>query len=496
MPALDDLIAEWEREDPGSTDIETPPAAPMELPEMDLTEDELPPLPPPPREQAPMGLPPAPEAEHSPRSPSPSVAGSIVRKNVPSTPATEGPDWKGLAQRLGLAEIGRGQSRAYESLFSNVGAQSGYRPNAHAGDAAVAVAKQPLELATEKQGMELRDLDMKSRTASLGAKAAMDDPNSMQSQKSRDMLAAAMGGTLPPGAQNWTANDVQRFVQTGAVARSAADRRQAATDAAKAQAGAEKAASEGEALSNSQKAFTNELKDLGIDPTKASQKDIDRAISLRHAKANEAIAASSRRDKDDDRAALGDSIPFAGGALAYRGGGKPREDDRKEVQKVASLYGSAINGMDDLGRALDEFARNPSPETKDNVAAKAHVVGGHLNTASGQGAMSKDEAQAMSAALGTDILSPTGFQAFVQKFIGNDAKAAATLTRKLRAVRETARTSALGKVKAYNYDLGSGSGAGGGGSPGKVKVSNGKESFLIDAADVADAERDGFKAVR
>jgi hypothetical protein len=33
-------------------------------------------------------------------------------------------------------------------------------------------------------------------------------------------------------------------------------------------------------------------------------------------------------------------------------------------------------------------------------------------------------------------------------------------------------------------------------SPGKVRVSNGKETFEVDVADLASAEAEGFKAVR
>jgi hypothetical protein len=357
-PALDELIEEWEREDPGSTDIEAPPETPTQLPEMDLTEDELPPLPPPPREQAPMGLPSEPRAEHTPRSLAPLVAGDVARKGAPRTPATESHDWKGLAQRLGLAEIGRGQSRAYEGLFANVGAQSGYRPNAHAGDAAVAVAKQPLELAKEKQGMELRDLDMASRRASLGAKAAMDDPNSMQSQKSRDMLTAAMGGTLPPGAQNWTANDVQRFVRTGAVARSAADRRQAATDAAKAQADADKAAKADDELRQMQKTWTPELEAAGKDPSTASKFDIEQVMGV--VKAREGRAFTANRDDDKDVRDLSDKL---GDPAAFSQ--KYEELMRLVKENGGEIPGlGAIEGVRQQAGVLGTLTRAVSPSSE------------------------------------------------------------------------------------------------------------------------------------
>lgn len=225
-------------------------------------------------------------------------------------PSPGGFDWADLAQRLRNAEMQRGVSQGAETLFANVGAQSGYRPNQHAGESAVAMAKQPLELARAKQDFEGKQLAMDATRAKAGATAAQMDPNSLQSQKAREGIRMMFPGLkLPEGFDDWSAADVKSFFDTGTVARLEHDRAAAANaaadDARKAAAGREKAEAEKQALENSRKAYAGELKKLGVDPTHASQKDIDRAISLAHAKAGEEMARAqfalaNKKDIDED----------------------------------------------------------------------------------------------------------------------------------------------------------------------------------------------------
>lgn len=244
--------------------------------------------------------------------------------------------------------------------------------------------------------------------------------------------------------------------------------RAAAEAAAKARAAQDKAAAEEGALKNSREAFAKELRSLGIDPNKAGQKDIDRAISLRHAmagesvaKSNYAIAAAREGRAAGEHAALGESIPFAGGELKYSGSGPPREDDRKKAQDIAGGWNAALSGMDDLEGSLRTFATNPGVDSKREVESKVRVVSAALNAAIGGGAMSEAEALAMANALGANVVSPSGIEAALNHMVGDDPKAAQVLLTRLQSVRKSSLTTALGKLKTYRYGLGGGSGGSG-----------------------------------
>lgn len=469
MDRLEELMRQWEAEDPDSVDVDQPPESPMELPEMDFTDG--PPAELDTAEASPMAA--ASVAPESVRTDSES-ASAPTRLRTPAPSAAAAPqrkppaslDWKEMGDRLAMAELGRGQSRAYEGMFANIGAQSGYRPNAHAGEAAHNVAQQPLALAKERQNFEAKERD-------AGVKNAMRDPNSLQSQKARESVKTFFGETpLPPGFDDWSAEDVQKFASSGTLAQVGNRRRADEAAKLKAQADADKA-TKGEAdLQNARKNWRKDLMDAGIDPDTATREDIKLAMSKRHAVAtekvaasNNAIAVSNKRDKDEDRDSLRETIPFAGGELKYTGKGTPREDDRKKAQDVAASWNAALSGMDVLEKSLGAYAAHPGAETKRDVDSKVRVVSSALNSAVGGGAMSQDEAVAMSQALGADLLSPSGVEAFIRSVAGDDPGAAKALTTRLKSVRESAKASATGKLKSYRYEM-----DGGGASSGPVKM--------------------------
>jgi hypothetical protein len=475
-PALEEklqsMFSQWEGERPGATDVSAPPipgAAPdYAQPPMD---DSPPPLRlrPPPESPA-TSMPANPTTAgvgQGPLSPSPQAA-------VPGQPAASldvprgtAPDWQQLGDNLKRAESNAGSSRDAEHLFANIAAGWGighHERTDYGGD--VAEAKAPLELAQARQQFEGNETKSKALAAQAGVKAAENDPNSLQSQKAREALKSMFAGSAVklPNIDSWSAADIGKFAKTGDLAHleqsRAASAAKATEDAARATAADEKAAAATKELEGSRKAYAKELKGLGIDPTTASQKDIDRAISVGHNKATEqvakatlAIAGAQEGRHKNDTEALNQGIPFAGTTLKYTGTGTPRPDDVDKAQTVASLYGSAIEGMDDLDKSISEFAAHPSPATKDDVASRARIVSGHLNTAMGQGAMSIDEARAMSQVLGSDMTSTAGVQALVDKMTGDDPAAAAALARKLKAARESTRASAIGKLRAYRFGV-------------------------------------------
>ena len=431
----------------------------MVLPEMDLTE------------QAPPAAPPA----ESLRLRAPAVAGKAPAANPPPlspqapAPSPKDMDWKQLGDALWNAELAAKGSRDAEHLFANAANPGDYRERADYS-AGPKLAMAPVEMNAQRQASEGREMGLQRQRSEIGVKAAMDDPNSLQSQKARDAVKA-MGIKLPAGFDNFSASDIQRFVKTGELARleEARARNEAAKTAAaaKEKAAKEKAAKEAATLESSRKNYAKELKALGVDPATASQKDIDRAISIGHNKATEAMAASNNaiaRQAESrhagDYAALSQGVPFAGGELRYTGSGTPRAEDVNEVQKISASYGAAIADMDDLAPKIEAFAKNPSPATKDAMMSAARITGGHLNTAFGQGAMSQDEAAAMADVLGSNVKSAAGVQAFFDKLMGSDPQAAAALGRKLKSARESTRAAALGKTRAYRFDMGGGQAGG------------------------------------
>lgn len=202
-------------------------------------------------------------------------------------------------------------------------------------------------------------------------------------------------------------------------------------------------------------------------------------------------------------------IPFLGGHLEPRAGTTPSKDDRKEAQKVAAGFGGAFKSMDGLEEALKEYASHPSMETKRNVDSRVRVVSTSLNSALGQGAMAETEARAIGDALGGDLVSPTGVQAFVEAFTSEDPeKASKTLLTRLNAARASAKETAAGKYEAYNFEHHAGAPKGGehaGVKPehlaplpkmGMIHVRKGSDVREIDPDDLAEAKADGYELTR
>ena len=217
-------------------------------------------------------------------------------------------------------------------------------------------------------------------------------------------------------------------------------------------------------------------------------RDLDREarLSEQQRKAKEAedrraraAAALKAKAKDDALLAEGANIPFAGGMFKPRPGAKVEKQIAKEASDKASLYNAAITGIDDFSAALGQYAAHPGPETRDTVVAKANGVGGALNTAQGQGAMSEGEKKEMAAALGVDVLSPAGISAFISSMEGDKGQAAQTITRRARAVRQSMIEMAKGNLKSKNYDFEAPKGAKPSPGPGYVRGKvNGKPGWI------------------
>lgn len=256
----------------------------------------------------------------------------------PRASSVEGLDWKSLGERMKLAEMARGSSRNYESLFANVGAQSGYRPNARAGEASVNIAKQPLDLANAQQGYEARAAALDATKAKTGAMKADNDPNSLASQKARSSLRSFFPNQkMPEGFDNWSASDVKRFADSGTLARIEQNRTTAANAAADDQRkladAVAKKAKAGEDLEQRRKTWTPELKAAGKDPTTATDKDIEDVIGI--IKAREGRAITESRDDDKEVRALSKEL---GDPVAF-------QQQYDEVMRLAKENGGEIPGL-------------------------------------------------------------------------------------------------------------------------------------------------------
>lgn len=314
---LQSIFDDWEKDTPGVTDIDTPPTPPEppEGPEYRPAELAKPPEPaiaP----NAPRSLQVGPVGKQPPMDwPEIKEKLKAVGPGKPGTPSTSGsaassaPDWGDLQRRLGMARINDDISRSADQGFGNIGPGK-YKSDPGGHDSATDMARLPLELAKERQGYEGRELDQKVKTSKLGADAAMKDPNSLQSQKAREAFKAFVpGAKLPPGFDEWSAADVlalgKKAGGAGGISPYQAEqmKRQAAEDERKRSGDEKKLTDEATDLEHSRKNYAGELTSIGVDPAGASQKDIDRALQLRHTKATEALARKADARSDEPKLA-------------------------------------------------------------------------------------------------------------------------------------------------------------------------------------------------
>ena len=163
--------------------------------------------------------------------------------------------------------------------------------------------------------------------------------------------------------------------------------------------------------------------------------------------AREEDAAKAKADERGDKAASA-AMPFLGGTLTLAPG--LSDTERGQARTTAGMWNAADSAVENFQKTLEDFARSPSNETKGRVTAALRTASSAFNSAIGGGAMSADEARAMSEAMGADILSPTGLQALAQSVLGgDDVKAAQTISNRVRAARQANRAAALGRLKTY-----------------------------------------------
>ena len=165
--------------------------------------------------------------------------------------------------------------------------------------------------------------------------------------------------------------------------------------------------------------------------------------------------AETKKQERTDKASA-NSVPLFGGTYSIKEG--LSDSERGKARDVASLWQAADSAVENFQAKLEAYARSPSIATKGDVTAALRTASSAFNSAIGGGAMSGDEARAMSEAMGADILTPTGAQALLAKVFGDDAQAASIISGNVRAAREANRKTALGRLQAYGTFSGGQSG--------------------------------------
>ena len=159
------------------------------------------------------------------------------------------------------------------------------------------------------------------------------------------------------------------------------------------------------------------------------------------------IDEAARKKKEDADKDAASNIPFLGGTLKLKPG--LSDTERAEARRTAGDWNAADESVGNFQTELEKYARNPSIANKGNVTAALRTASSSFNKAIGSGAMSMDEAKAMSEAMGADVLSPTGVEALAQSIFGDDpAKAASTITGRVVAARRANRVAAQAKLRA------------------------------------------------
>ena len=275
------------------------------------------------------------------------------------------PDWAQIADQLKYAESARGQNRAYENLFANVA--PGYKPNIHAGEDTVNIAKQPLELANARQAYEAKDMGMQAQKSALGVKAADADPSSMQSQKARESIKTFFSGMqLPAGFDNWSAADISRWAKSGDLSRLQLAKAASEERAAKSAASNERL-SDLDARHERERAENNEWRKTQHADAQANAA-AGRAIAARGLEAKASEAASK---KSEDVPPEYEIAPD----------GNPSADSRKKFtalvtsqRKLKNLTAQMRKEMEGVG-TLDKLAPGQKRDRLNQLATQIGIEG-------------------------------------------------------------------------------------------------------------------------
>lgn len=304
----------------------------------------------------------------------------------------------------------------------------------------------------------------------LLARRQAADAEQAKQLTAQEKLVAALKGDKDPGALS----EFQKYEMD----------RNARQDTDKAKAAKDKSDAETQQLNEDRQNFGKELTALGLNPATASQKDVDRAIQMKNANANQALAAAQFGDKkkqEDLRQTEG--LPAN---MEIAQGANPAPEQLKdlgtvdrgaeEVHKLANRMREVINGSNRVERVMSPSTRAQLEQLQAEMTLAVKDAGKLGQISAGDQAL-------------IDSIRPnaTGFESLIRNPASFDAQ-----LKGMERLADDKRATAMKSMGVHLKSAGSNDGSG---KSGKVRVTNGKETLLIDAADLDAAAKDGYRQV-
>lgn len=331
------------------------------------------------------------------------------------------PDWDALLKDRRAAALAGNVVESGNSMLAQMGPPGWqFKPT---GSVQREVAALPLEMTKERQAFEQREAATDRLRRDVAAKGASTDPNSPESQRAREAFASFIGSeNLPPGFNGWSAADVKAWAGPAGSARGVREKN--LDDAAKAKAAADKAAADKTALDAARKNYADILKSMNIDPETATQKDVDRAIALKNAKATQAVADSNLglrkkevglREEEVVRKRT-EGLPFG---WTLKEGANPSEQQRQKAFDIAT----AQKQLNTNTRHLEQVLAQPvSVEREKAIAQAVQEIGNQIRVMEGLGVPSGPDTRITAEITG----NPAGA---VSRFTGDGPRAMGELRR-------------------------------------------------------------------
>lgn len=153
------------------------------------------------------------------------------------------------------------------------------------------------------------------------------------------------------------------------------------------------------------------------------------------------------KDRADKLAAI--NIDTSGGVFE----GKPGIGDTvaNQARESAGHYDAAISGMNAAEELFAQLVENPTPENYNALSSTLLDIAASANTASGGGAMSKDELENRVKTMGFDFVSPTGLRAIMSGAGGDKEEAKKILLTKLRSEKSVLEKQMQARLRARGY---------------------------------------------
>lgn len=415
------------------------------------------------------------------------------------------PDWNALQNRLQEAENRAANSRAATQSFAAVSPNQHFHYDPNIGSEDVAAAKAPLEMAQAKQAYDTKQVGLEGAQKSQASAAALADPNSPQSQRSRASVQSFIGDTakLPSDFESYSAADVDRYLKTfmpltlerEKSATSLAEKK--ATGDAKAKATQDELASR-KATMLSQYPDQKEAIDALTDPRDAAT--LQAGLEGRLGRESTQNHSDTAR-LDAQRHADAEAATASARALANA---KALKDYEAKNQNMSTEQKQALEGFNALPGVIDTL-RNSLKETgtwQGKLGAKFPEIAGALNAPGATFESSSDAAASILARIVDGGVARPGTIEIVKHYLPRANDSEDVKGRKLKDLESYVAGKQEGFFKSLSQE---GVRVPEHGAPaqankkatavtaGKVRMSNGTETYDVLPSDVQEAESHGFK---